>query len=187
MINYDQFRERLFSQRMEEKISQSQLARRSGVAVAQISRYESGKSNPREDIIAKLADGLNVNFEWLAYGKEPKISFEETEKKSALLTLNVRPEIIDIISTLSKMVGVPPSEYARLTLESSILEEWGKIQQKNNPITSNALNDIFTEKVHEVLLEQFFSKPKSTILTASQEEIEEVFKSTPQRPNKKDR
>ena len=66
MINYDLFTQRLSSRRVGMQLSQSDLARLSGVAVAQISRYESGKSKPRKDIIAKLAQALDVDFEWLS-------------------------------------------------------------------------------------------------------------------------
>ena len=51
--------------------SQAELAQASGIAAAQISRYEQGRSHPRPEAIGKLAKALNVQFEWLLTGEGP--------------------------------------------------------------------------------------------------------------------
>nr|WP_186205924.1 helix-turn-helix transcriptional regulator [Burkholderia gladioli] len=48
--------------------TQTQLAEASGMPKAQLSRYESGRSNPRPEAIEKIAHALNVTYEWLATG-----------------------------------------------------------------------------------------------------------------------
>lgn len=60
--------QRLIKARSGHGWSQADLAEVSGVAAAQISRYEQGRSKPRTEVTAKLAKTLAVRFEWLAYG-----------------------------------------------------------------------------------------------------------------------
>jgi len=65
----DEFGSRLAQCRAERGFSQQEFAAATGIAPAQISRYESGKSRPRPGILAKLADKLGVSMAWLATGK----------------------------------------------------------------------------------------------------------------------
>ena len=68
MINSDDFAKRLKQRRLAMGFSQSELGRLSGLAPAQISRYESGVNIPRDDIAAKLASALYTDLEWLTSG-----------------------------------------------------------------------------------------------------------------------
>lgn len=61
--------QRLVKARSGHGWSQADLAEVSGVAAAQISRYEASRSKPRAEVVAKLAKALAVRFEWLAYGQ----------------------------------------------------------------------------------------------------------------------
>lgn len=65
-------------------MSQNQLAVKAGIAPAQVSRYESGTSNPSIKTLGKLAAALGVNFDWLQSGIEPKIPSQEEEFYSFL-------------------------------------------------------------------------------------------------------
>lgn len=60
--------QRLIKARSSHGWSQADLAEVSGVAAAQISRYEQGRTTPRPAVVAKLAKTLEVRFEWLAFG-----------------------------------------------------------------------------------------------------------------------
>lgn len=61
--------QRIIKARSGHGWSQAELAEVSGIAAAQISRYEQGKNIPRPNVIAKLAKAMAVSFEWLAYGE----------------------------------------------------------------------------------------------------------------------
>lgn len=65
----EDFQHRLVKARSGHGWSQAELAEVSGIAPAQISRYEQGRSRPRTEVIAKLAKALAVSFEWLAEGR----------------------------------------------------------------------------------------------------------------------
>jgi len=51
-------------------MSQSELAAKAGVAPAQISRYESGKHEPRPHVAARLAAALDCSVAWLFNGEQ---------------------------------------------------------------------------------------------------------------------
>lgn len=71
MTSDDTFGIRLAQARAEKKLSQSELAELTGIAPAQISRYESGRNMPRPGIVAKLAKALSVSMHWLNTGAFP--------------------------------------------------------------------------------------------------------------------
>ncbi len=61
--------QRLIKARSGHGWSQADLAEVSGVAAAQVSRYEAGRATPRPAVVAKLAKAMAVKFEWLAFGQ----------------------------------------------------------------------------------------------------------------------
>ncbi|MFV0675530.1 helix-turn-helix domain-containing protein [Variovorax sp. tm] len=70
MTNFPEtFGQRLIKARSGHGWSQQELAEVSGVAAAQISRYESGRTSPRSEVAAKLAKALAVSFDWLLRGQ----------------------------------------------------------------------------------------------------------------------
>lgn len=71
MTEQDNFSQRLMSARSLQGMSQQALAEASGVAAAQISRYESGKSSPRPEVVAKMSRAMGVDFDWLFTGNGP--------------------------------------------------------------------------------------------------------------------
>ena len=71
MTQSETVKDRLTRARSALGWSKQDLAESSGVAAAQISRYEAGRNEPRSEVVAKLARALNVQFDWLAYGRGP--------------------------------------------------------------------------------------------------------------------
>lgn len=64
------FSNRLELLRTKNGLSQSKLANKSGVAPAQISRYEAGRNIPSGVVIQRLANALGVSYSYLAHGTE---------------------------------------------------------------------------------------------------------------------
>jgi len=71
MTSNDTFGSRLTQARVELGLSQAELAERTGIAPAQISRYESGRNIPRAGVVVKLAKALDVSSQWLITGTFP--------------------------------------------------------------------------------------------------------------------
>ena len=69
-LDYDIFQEvaeNLIAARLEENLTQEELARRCGISQANISKFETGSSHPSIATLKKIADGLgrrlSVTFE----------------------------------------------------------------------------------------------------------------------------
>lgn len=97
MTNNDTFAKRLIQRRAQLEYSQEDLSKRTGIAAAQISRYEAGKNKPRANIISKLANHLGVPFSWLAYGEETDLSDGDKGKKEIGVYLNLPKEKYDLM------------------------------------------------------------------------------------------
>jgi len=61
------FAKRLAAFRKEKGFTQQELAKRAGVKVLQISRYESGSAQPSLEVIKKLAVALRVSADRLLF------------------------------------------------------------------------------------------------------------------------
>ncbi len=84
------FPERLSTTRKEKGITQQELAKRVGLHVAQIRRYEGGSSQPTLGAIRKLAVALSISADVLIFDKDErsadddlKLQFEAISKFEA--------------------------------------------------------------------------------------------------------
>lgn len=100
---------RLIKARSAMGWSQQGLAEVSGVAAAQISRYESGRSAPRPEVVAKLARALGIQFEWLANGVgllDTGNDVPKYPKGISVMPLDIPPEHYDAIEKFAKEEGL---------------------------------------------------------------------------------
>lgn len=116
MINNDTFSKRLIQRRAQLGYSQEELSKLTGIAAAQISRYEAGINKPRANIISKIANCLSVPFSWLAYGDtselidmnkdEDNVSFSVTLPKGLydLLMLNANENNMDLKTYINQII-----------------------------------------------------------------------------------
>jgi len=63
-----EFAMRVLDARRNAKLTQEDVANRLGIDVRNISMYENGRQFPREGMVAKIAQVLNVDATWLATG-----------------------------------------------------------------------------------------------------------------------
>lgn len=116
MTNNDTFSKRLIQRRAQFGYSQEELSKLTGIAAAQISRYEAGINKPRANIISKIANCLSVPFSWLAYGDtselidinkdEDNVSFSISLPKEQydLLILNANENNMDIETYIHQII-----------------------------------------------------------------------------------
>ena len=116
MTNNDTFSKRLIQRRAQFGYSQEELSKLTGIAAAQISRYEAGINKPRANIISKIANCLSVPFSWLAYGdtselidinkNEDNVSFSISLPKEQydLLILNANENNMDIETYIHQII-----------------------------------------------------------------------------------
>lgn len=94
------FGERMRQIRESLNLTQDELAERAGLEVLQIWRYESGKTKPNTEMIAKIAKGLQVSADYLlGLTDEPKgyVEIEITPQEQRVLEAYRRGDIRAII------------------------------------------------------------------------------------------
>jgi transcriptional regulator with XRE-family HTH domain len=73
--------ERIKQLRVENNLTQSELAEKVGLTYVQIGRYEKGKSNPSADVLQKLASVLNTSTDYLMNGKTEQVEAQLADKE----------------------------------------------------------------------------------------------------------
>lgn len=94
---------------------QIELATETGLSHSTISRYLSGKVEPRQDAIIKLARALNVSEWWLWGYDVPKSRTSEHKKNDQLVSIvkqfRADPEFSEVVSMLSEL---PADQYGSI-------------------------------------------------------------------------
>lgn len=92
MSDLNLFPSRLKEARIKADISQKELSRRTGIAPATLSSYESTENfkNPTIDKVAAIADALNISIDWLC-------GIDENESRTSTFTIK---QILECIVTL---------------------------------------------------------------------------------------
>ncbi|HHR5876768.1 helix-turn-helix transcriptional regulator [Providencia rustigianii] len=114
----DSIAKRLIELRAEKGLSQSELAKMAGIAPAQISRYESGNTIPRANVLAKLAEALCVQFSYLAYGhgmdlKSMLNESETDENGNTRVSIELNDEELEIAKKVAEIRGMKLEEYLK--------------------------------------------------------------------------
>ncbi len=79
-----EFKDRIKQARVKKGFSQSQLAKAIGVHVTNISRYERGENRPASDVLARLANELDVTSDYLMDGSMDDRALESISDKELL-------------------------------------------------------------------------------------------------------
>jgi transcriptional regulator with XRE-family HTH domain len=112
--------EQLLKIREFRGLSQSELARRSGVGGATISQWESGKHRPRSDQLKKVLDVLDITYEQLFQDFDEVFVREalkkyETDNKDIQLVLTRDPHLSP--AEIEVIMRIVDSKYKELAAE----------------------------------------------------------------------
>lgn len=103
---------------------QAELAREAGVDKGALSSYLSGKYEPKQKAINKLAAALDVSEMWLWGYDVPRRRTAEQKKNDALVDvikqLRIDPDFFDVVSQLAEL---PAEEYGSIKLLISSLRK----------------------------------------------------------------
>ena len=121
MIKNNSIAKRLTELRAQKGLSQSELAELSGVAPAQISRYESGINVPRAHIIAKLAKALGVQYSFLENGfsmdgENLLTQMSMNKDNTATISLELDNESLEIAKKSAEIRGISLEDYLKWLL-----------------------------------------------------------------------
>lgn len=98
------FSENLKQLRADKKLSQADFAKKIGVHVTHLSRYERGLSSPSLEVVQKIVEVLNISIDTLVFGQkniEDGINDKELAvlfKKTQLLSDKQKQTVKDLIS-----------------------------------------------------------------------------------------
>jgi transcriptional regulator with XRE-family HTH domain len=146
------FAKKLSSIRKQRGFTQQELAEKAGVGIAQMRRYEAGKSSPTLEVIKNLALTLNISADELV--------FEENEGVMPAKKLNQK--LLEQLEMISKMD--PIDRQAIETVIESII-----LKNKLEDIMPSRKDDKWSEEMGEVVNE--FRKGAEQY---SDEEIERI-------------
>ena len=104
--------ERIRRLRIQKGVSQKEFADQIGLHPAQYNRYEKGENIPATEILGKLADALNVSFDYLYEG----------EKEDAITADFEDRELLEMFKEIEKL-PTDKKEHIKYTLKSYIKAE----------------------------------------------------------------
>ena len=117
MTKKDSIASRMIERRAMLGWSQSFLAKMSGVAPAQISRYEREEMKPSVPVMAKLADALTVPFGWLASGDETVFVNKRNEKGEVPHSIELNDDIDKALEEGAAEAGIDKNEFINIIIE----------------------------------------------------------------------
>lgn len=120
MTNNDDIASRMIERRAELGWSQEQLSKESGVAAAQISRYEARVNTPRTKVLGKLSKALMVPFSWLAYGDTKELNPLPLEDGYRDFYIELPPELAEFIENEAKKKNLTENDVMLQMLSESL-------------------------------------------------------------------
>jgi transcriptional regulator with XRE-family HTH domain len=154
MTHDDSFATRIIKCRSARGWSQADLSKASGVAPAQISRYEQGDVEPRPVALAKLSAALNVSFSYLALGYEEKIEEDAVEEdRYTRITLRIPKE-------LHEKLAATAAESSK-SMNAEIVARLSSTLASENSITTDFIAD---SEEHTIRIEAAVKKLVAEIL-----------------------
>lgn len=135
MTNNDTFSKRLIQRRAQFGYSQEELSKLTGIAAAQISRYEAGINKPRANIISKIANCLSVPFSWLAYGDTSELIDINKDEDNVSFSISLPKEQYDLLILNANENNMDIETYIHQIIVPEYLERKKKAsnQIKNKP------------------------------------------------------
>ena len=140
----NRFAKNLASCRKIIGLNQQELADKIGITKTQISRYETGNSFPRPNVIAALADALNISADKLLYG--------------ALHSLDVSPPWYEKLKRKDDIKIIPQEVKIRVSNKSK--NQLNTFNTLITPSTTDFTSMQFVNNIKNAFLEYFQSKYK---------------------------
>lgn len=111
-------------------MTQSGLAKASGVSHPQIARYERGESNPRMTALVKLAKALGVPVSKLTHEDEEPDSFEmKLSIGSDEWSMSVPQQLVDELNEIHRRLGGDETSYQVVLMMIGVHHKEGKVDR----------------------------------------------------------
>lgn len=130
------FAEKLSKIRKEKGLTQQEMAQKAGVGIAQIRRYEKGRSSPTLEVIKNIAKTLGVSAD--------ELIFDQGEGVASRRILD--RELLEQFEMVSKM-GPRDKEAVKTILESMI------VKSRLEEIMPSRSDTVWSKEMHQVVSE----------------------------------
>ena len=169
---------RLKELRKKKHLTLEKMGEKVGIAKNTLSRYESGKREPKLEVWQKLADFFNVSVPYLqGFDKyQPNKLKELRDKKGISQSQFVQTFNELLLSKKMKPITIPTYSRWENSLNSPTEKVWQQLADYFEVSVSYIKGEIDTEHLEKLIeLAIFFCFPKTT-LTYRKEELDDEFK-----------
>jgi len=159
------FAEKLSKMRTEKGFTQQQMAGMIGVGIAQVRRYEKGKSSPTLDVIKNIAKTLGVSADELLFDEGEGVAANRIMDKKLLeqfeMVSILKPgdkeaimTIIDSMIIKNRLEEVMPRHSTDAVWTREMRKIVSKFREKAKDYSEDEINSIVDEAVQAVRAEE---------------------------------
>jgi len=157
------FAQKLTKMRKEKGLTQEEMAKKAGVGIAQMRRYEKGKSSPTLEVIKNIAKTLGVSADELIFDKKEGVASAKILDRELLeqfeLVSRLNPHDKDAIKTIlesmiikSRLEEVMPSK-TDAAWSREMRKVVSELRKGAEGYSEEEINDIVDEAVKAVRAE----------------------------------
>ena len=158
------FAQKLTKRRKEKGLTQEEMAKKAGVGIAQMRRYEKGKSSPTLEVIKNIAKTLGVSADELIFDKKEGGAFAKILDRKLLeqfeLVSRLNPHDKDAIKTIleSMIIKSRLEEVMPFKSDAAWSREMRKVvselRKGAEGYSEEEINDIVDEAVKAIRTEE---------------------------------
>jgi len=130
------FAQKLTKMRKEKGLTQEEMAKKAGVGIAQMRRYEKGKSSPTLEVIKNIAKTLGVSADELIFDKKEGVASAKILDRKLL-------EQFELVSRLN-----PHDQYAIKTILEGMI-----IKSRLEEVMPSKTDEAWSREVRKVVSE----------------------------------
>lgn len=155
------FANKLTEIRKSRNLTQQELAKKAGVGISQMRRYEKGSSSPTLEVIKNLALTLGVSTDELIFETSERIAasrildrelLQQFETVSSLTSRDIDAvkTVLESIIIKNKIEEILPGQNKEHSWEGDMREVQKKLRKKASNYSEQEIEDIINEAVTEV-------------------------------------
>ena len=159
------FASKLTEIRKSRNLTQQELAKKAGVGISQMRRYEKGSSSPTLEVIKNLALTLGVSTDELIFETNERIAASRILDKELLRQFETVSSLtsrdIDAVKTVlesiiikNRIEEILPSQNKERNWEEDMRKVQKKFRKKTSNYSEQEIEDIINEAVTEVRAEE---------------------------------
>lgn len=158
------FADRLSSLRQSRKLTQHDLAKKVGIGISQMRRYEKGSSSPTLEVIKNIALTLGISADELIFDDNETVARRRIVDRELLeqfeTVSHLPPHDLDAVKTVLESIIVrnrveeivPPKKDT--SWESRMRDALGKFRARAAHLSEDEIEDLVNEAVTEVRAEE---------------------------------